>query len=330
MASIRNRNGKWQAQIRLATGPNLSRSFHFKADAMAWAREMESDIQAGRYKAPQALSNFRELLARYAKEITPKKKQIRTELGRIKNLCLQDFAALPLNDLKPMDIAKYRDKRLAVVGPQTVRHDLNLLGHVLKIAQREWGLELHSNPVEAIQKPAQPKGRTRRLKPSEMSQFMAVIGRHPNHLFKAFIALAVETGMRRGELLGLTWRDIDFERSVAFLERTKSGYARAVPLTPAALQIIKQVGTKEQNSTSCIFPLTARFLNYHWERSLRHSNMQDYHIHDLRREAVSRFFEMGLSVPEVASISGHRDLRMVARYTKFDVSALVDKIAALS
>jgi integrase len=128
----------------------------------------------------------------------------------------------------------------------------------------------------------------------------------------AAMLFAMETGMRRGELLRMRWPDIDREACIAHIPETKNGYARTIPLSAEARRILDGfVG----GDVGRVFPITAVALRHAWARLRRRAGLPDLHWHDLRHESVSRFFERGLSMPEVALISGHRDARMLLRYS---------------
>ena len=128
------------------------------------------------------------------------------------------------------------------------------------------------------------------------------------------VKLALATGMRRGELLSLTWHDIDWRSATAVLNRTKNGLKRSVPLSAEALTVLREMGgTRGQNDR--VFRISANGLRLAWERATHRAQIADFHFHDLRHEAISRLFELGLSMPEVALISGHKTPSMLFRYT---------------
>ena len=130
--------------------------------------------------------------------------------------------------------------------------------------------------------------------------------------------------MRRGELVNILWEDIDFARRTLHIPHTKNGHPRTIPLSPRAIDILRQLhGSNEAR----VFPMSPNAVRLAWQRLTKRAGIEDLHFHDLRHEAISRFFEMGLSVPEVALISGHRDYRMLFRYTHLraeDVAAKLD------
>ena len=128
------------------------------------------------------------------------------------------------------------------------------------------------------------------------------------------IEMAIETGMRRGEILSLEWINIDPERKRALLPMTKNGRSRWVPLSKKAILILNQV----PRTSGLVFPLSEVAVRQAWERLRKRSGLVDLNFHDLRHEAISRMFEKGLNVPEVASISGHRTASQLFRYVQVE------------
>ena len=136
------------------------------------------------------------------------------------------------------------------------------------------------------------------------------------------IQLALYTAMRRSELLQLHWLDIDLEAQLATLHETKNGHAQTIPLTRDAIKVLATLPRQGQS----VLPMTELALRQSWERLVKRAGVNGFRFHDFRHEAISRFFEMGLSVPEVALISSHRDARMLFRYTAFEGGECGDEI----
>src|SRR5262249_16626953 len=139
----------------------------------------------------------------------------------------------------------------------------------------------------------------------------------------AVIQLAIETGMRRSELLAMRWDDVNVEARTVLLRTTKNGFPRTVPLSTYALKLIKDAPRCGPN----VFMVSANALRLAWERLKRRAGVSGLRFHDLRHEAVSRFFERGLNIPEVAMISGHGDPRMLFRYTHPKRAEVAAKLA---
>lgn len=329
MATIRKRDGSWQAQVRRQGHPLLSKTFRLKSDAQAWARKVEGDIEHGdRIVSRKDLERvtLKALLTRYEAEVSPGKRAADREHFMLRVLGRHRFADLPLSRLTSAVIAQYRDDRLSEVSGPSVRRELSLLRHCLEVARREWGYPLTPNPVAQIKLPSPSRPRTRRLEGEEEARLLqaAQCGRSP--YLGPLITLAIETGMRRGELLSLQWDNIDWTRRLAHLPLTKNGHSRDVPLSTQAVAVLKALQTTQGQSDSRVFPQSANAVRQAWERLRQRVGLADFHFHDLRHEAVSRFFEKGLDTMAVATISGHREIRMLQRYTHLRPEDLVDHL----
>jgi integrase len=274
---------------------------------------------------PSSLStvSVADALGRYAREVTSTKRGAPQEQRRIKNLIALPLASKALDQLRGSDMAQYRDSRLTTVGPNTVRLELALLSNLFEIARREWGYEALQNPVKAIRKPRLPKGRSRRMTAHELERLRGQC----SEKFWALITVAVETGMRRGELAKLRWADVDLQRRIATLEETKNGDRRLVPLSSRAIEALRSLEGRASSAEQRVFGLkTADAITQAFWKACRAAKIEGVRFHDLRHEAVSRLFDRGLSLPEVAAISGHRTWAMLRRYTHLSPEALAVKL----
>jgi integrase len=332
MATIRKRGSRWQAQVRRKGYPPSSRSFINREDALRWAREQELAIDRGEWCKPLqvCIENLSALLDRYEAEFTPGKRS-KSDHFHLRQIKRHAIGSCPIRTLTPDKVAQFRDDRLRVVSGATVRKELALLGSVLKIARNEWGITLTNDPVTPVRKPPAAKGRTRRTTKAELTALDDALRLCRNGLVRPVFMFALATGMKRGEVLSLTWVNINEADRTALLPLTKNGEARAVPLSPSALQVIVVrrdacQQTPEGRREPLVFPISANAFRLAWERVKRRAGVVDLRFHDLRHEAISRFFELGLSVPEVALISGHRDSRMLFRYTHLRAEKIAEKL----
>jgi integrase len=158
----------------------------------------------------------------------------------------------------------------------------------------------------------------------ELERLRTALAKCRNGLLSNVIMFAIHTGMRRGEILSIRWSDINFDASTAHLADTKNGDARTVPLSSSALAALP--ATDNHAAGERVFPLSPNAVRLAWERLKRRAGVNDLHFHDLRHEAISRFFELGLSIPEVALISGHRDFKMLFRYTHLRPADVAKKL----
>ena len=184
-----------------------------------------------------------------------------------------------------------------------------------------------TDTVDNVRKPAPCKPRRRRVNTGEYEALCDAVKSCRVTYIWPLINLAIVTAMRRGELLKLTWTDIDWEDKTATLSDTKNGLERVIPLSDKAIAILEKL----KRPKGKVFQATEVAVRQAWERLVVRAGIKDLHFHDLRHEAISRFFEMGLSVPEVALISGHKDYRMLARYTHLraeDVGKKMERLQA--
>jgi integrase len=179
------------------------------------------------------------------------------------------------------------------------------------------------NVASDVSKPKEPSGRNRRLEWEEASTLLTSANQSQNIWLSPLIQIAIETAMRRGELLSIEWSDVDLDRRTIHLENTKNGSPRTVPLSLRAKEILAAL---PRDISGRVFPLKAVALRGLWRRTCKRAGIENLHFHDLRHEATSRFFEKGLNVMEVASITGHKDLRMLQRYTHLRAEDLAKKL----
>ncbi|GAB1715046.1 MAG: integrase [Nitrobacter sp.] len=328
MATIRKLRGRWQAQVRRRGVPPRAKSFDKRADAERWARDLEAEADRSGWVADTRAAEkttLGELLTRYCAEVTPTKRGAVSEKSRINSILRCPIAHRTLAKLTSSDVATYRDERLKTVAPATIVRELNTISHALEIASREWGLWIPRNPVKLVRRPPVPRGRTRRLKKGEEQRLLDACDRGRTPLLKPLIIIAIETGMRRGELLDLRWEHVDLKLGVAHLPLTKNGDSRDVPLSRCAvrtLQELRTAGAKQER----VFPMTGNSVRLAFEHLRVRAGMSDFHFHDLRHEAISRLFEKGLNIAEVSAISGHRELKMLQRYTHLRAVDLVARL----
>ena len=166
--------------------------------------------------------------------------------------------------------------------------------------------------------------RNRRLEDGEFDRLKESAKQTKNPHIWPVIVFAIETRMGRGEILGLRWEHVDLDRRIAFLPLTKNGSSREVPLSTKAAQVLAR--QRQRNDTPSPFPVTPNGFRLAWDRLRSRAGLSDLRFHDLRHEAISRFFELGLNIPEVAVISGHKDPRMLFRYTHLRAEEIVHKL----
>ena len=324
MASIRKRQTKYQVQIRRSEGKSISKSFCHKKDALEWARHMETSLD--RAELPTTVRDlkrfsFEEIILRYRDEVSVQKKSHDSERYILNAFLRQDIVQIPLQHLTSADFVRYRAERMKAVKVGTVQRELSIIQHAIDVAINEWNVPMPENPLSKVKKLKVNNSRNRRLKDREWDDLLKASKETQNPLILPVIEFALETGMRRGEILSIEWDHVNFTTQVLYIPVTKNGYARTIPLSQKAVRLLQKHEEYDKP-----FDLTANALRMAWDRLVNRAGIKDLHFHDLRHEAISRFFERGLSIPEVALISGHRDYRMLYRYTHLKAEDLVGKL----
>ena len=313
MSSIRKRGNKYQVQVRVQ-GQKITKSFNKLSHARRFSAYYENKILLGNHL--QTLNknlSLKNLIGRYLQEITPLKKGKDREQQRLNRLLKEDLVNEKIYKLNTKDFIKFKNKRIKD-GNRTCRYDLSLLHHIYNTAVKQWCYPITHNPLSNIQKPNCNPPRERRLNDNELKYIL-------NHNFKNnnmnnIIELAIETGMRKSEILSITKDDV--KDNHIFLAETKNGNSRKIPLTSKVREII--------NKSKLPYSISSNAVRLSWSRMIKNAGIVDLHFHDLRHEAISRFFEKGLSIPEVSLISGHKDVRQLMRYTHLKINNLITKL----
>jgi integrase len=237
MATYRKRNDKWQARVQRSGQSPIAKSFNTKVDAIKWARNVESQLDLGTFAPKQTMPRLMPMVERYIEEVTPTKKGDSQERYRAAQWKKTKLADMQLDKITGEVLAQYRDSRLKEVSANTVRLELAFLSVVFEQCRKEWGLAV-INPVRQIRMPKPGKPRQRRLEAGEEEALLAACKASRAYYLHSFVLLAIETGMRSGELLAVTWSNVNFEKRTIFLPDTKNGSPRTVPLSTRAINAI--------------------------------------------------------------------------------------------
>lgn len=313
MASIRQHGNRWQARVRRNGYPEASHSFDTKQAAERWARSVEAEMDQGVYRTvtEDHKLTLGELILRYVQEVLPSMKGQRDDTIRLKAISRRWIAGYALTNLYPEHIARYRDERLRQVSAGTVVRELAYLSSIINHARKEWRFSV-SNPVALVRKPNAGRGRDRVLTAEEQERLLEALiptGRK-NPLTLPMVQLALETGMRRSELLAMRWRDVDLIGQTVVLHTSKNGEGRVVPLSTKAVAVLKELPIKGQ----MVFPITHHAFAANFTRAVRRAQLTDLRFHDLRHTAITRMSEKLPNVIELAAVSGHKSLKMLQRY----------------
>lgn len=369
MATIRKRGPyQWEAQIRRKGFPAQSKTFGTKAEADAWAAVIESEMARGVWtsRAEAEATTLLEALERYEHEILPGKKGAEPERSVVRTWKELEISCRRLASVRSADIACVRDEWLKLYKPATVLRRLAVLSHLFNIARKEWGMESLSNPVELVRKPQPNNARTRRIvvyapipsanniaeadaeRRTDDSELDRVIEASESPQLPSIMRLAVETAMRRGEIVGLKWENVDLVKRVAHLPATKNGSSRDVPLSSLAIDVLMGLQARKRNGEpgpkGLVFSIRSDAVTRAFERAVARARklyldqcqvknkavdpkfLTDLRFHDLRHEATSRLASI-FPLHELTKITGHKDPRMLMRYYHPRAEDLAKKLA---
>ena len=325
MATIRQRGARYRADVKLG-GVRDSRTFPTKSEARAWAAARERELTAGVRGSTR--HTLQAALERYAREVSPTHRGARWERVRIAKM-VREFPGVnrPLRDLTAEDVSRWRDDRLRAVTARgtpiasaSVAREHQLLRAVLAHARREWGY-LTVDKLAELKGPRKPpagRPRTRRPTDDEVERIVAALGyvdRHPIRTKRQRVAiaflLALETGMRCGELCGLTWARAHLGRRFVHLTSTKNGDARDVPLSPMAAGLLWLLPFEGVDAP--VLGVSASVVDVYFRAARDRCEIADLHFHDARAEAATRLARR-LNVVELTRVLGHRDTKSVMVY----------------
>ena len=288
--------------------------------------EASLSVSIVRDYAAATQTTLRDLMQRYLEEIVPKHKGADVETSRLHRMMRDEaFVDKKLAALTTEDLQDFIYDRLTEVAPATVDRDIDMISQVLHYADDVWRIAASVSPLKGLKRPRYYNERDRRLSAEEEERLLAAARADENPYVEPSIILALETAMRRGELLALTPDDINRERRYAFVRNSKNGRSRKVPLTTRALQVIDALAA---TGSGRLLDLSANALKIaFYRRVISASGLEDFHFHDCRHEAISRLAESGkFQLIELQAISGHRDMRMLQRYAHLCSGSLAAKM----
>ena len=304
----------------------LSKTFRRITDAKQWIEKTKTAIRSGNAVSTEATrTTLHEALDRYLREITPNKKGWRREQDRVKAWMHNPLAVRFLAQLRGSDFATYRDQRRAEGRAEnTIRIELAMISKLYKIAAKDWGMDGLRNPIASVTMPGGSNKRARRLSADEEQTLFEQL--HKANPYMAPLALlAIETAMRQGELLALTWADIDAQKRIAYLKDTKNSEPRDVPLSTRAIEIIKAL-PRPLDSTAPLFPISQDEVIRTFRKACTDAKIENLKFHDLRHEATSRICDR-LPMHEAMRVTGHKTPAMLMRYYHPKAEDLARKLA---
>ena len=331
MASIEKRINEnddisYRVKIRLKGYPVQTATFEKKTDANKWVQDTESAIREGRhFKTAQAKRHtLADLINDYIKNELPKKpknaKNKKTQLlwwlSEIGSYTLAEITPNLINDSKDK-LSEGKTRLGTKRSNATVVRYLAALSVCLThgVNVKQW---IDDSPMRKVTKPIEPRGRVRFLSQEERTSLLRACKESTHAYMYPVVILALSTGARKGEIMNLTWDDVDLNTGRAILHDTKNGERRALPITGHALEVLKGLQKVRRIDTKLLFagknPKTPAELRKPWVTAMQNAGIANFKFHDLRHSAASELAMNGATLAEIAEILGQKTLAMVQRY----------------
>jgi len=280
--------------------------------ARAVARKIEVELIEGTYLDRRKVSRitFRTMAKRYLAHSKATKRSWRRDQTSLRALG-KAFSTKRLADISVRDVEAYKVRRLTEVSPQSVRHELQCLCSVFRTAI-EWG-EAVANPAAKVRKPNPRNERLRYLSHKEEAKLMAQLARH----LRPIVVLAIYTGMRESEVLGLTWDQVDMENELIHLQDTKNGRRRSIPMAKIVRQTLRKA--PRHIRSPYVFCKISGHAYGRVDKGVRaackRAEIRGVVFHTFRHTFASRMTMAGVHPFTLQELLGHSSLAMVRRYS---------------
>jgi integrase len=330
----------YHAEVRLRGNPPQRSVHRTRSLAKKWIQDTESAIRDGRhFKSTEAKRHtLGELIDRFINQWLPKHPKRQAKQTALLTWWKNRLGHLLLADVTPAVIAEARDALLSestirgtLRSSSTVNRYLAALSKAIGVAVKEWGW-LDDSPMSKVAKPSEAPGRDRFLSLEEKDRLLDACRASTNPYLYPLVSLALLTGMRYGELVGLQWADVQFERGTITLRETKNGDRRVVPLIPTAAEIFKQLPGYGSSPAEQVFKSERRngrkgivSIRKAFQKALEIAQIDDFRFHDLRHTAASYFaMNGGATQGELMSLFGWRSVNMTRRYAHYSQKHIAD------
>lgn len=342
MARIKTRTAtdgtaRYTAEVRLKGYPAQAATFKRKTDASKWIQGTESAIREGRhFKTAEAKKHtFADMVDRYIKAQLPSYNEKEQAERKSKLLWWKDkLGVYLLSDITPPLIVECRDSLGEIRSPATVVRYMAALSHAFTIAVNEWQW-LHENPAKKVKKPTEPDGRVRFLDDDERQRLLFACKESSSDWLYMCVILALSSGMRQAELMGLKWQDVNLKDGFLILHKTKNGTKRRVPLSGLGLSLLQEHAKVRRLDTPLLFPSERNpqkpiALRSGFDYALQRAEVENFHWHDLRHCTASYLAMNGASLAEIAEVLGHKTLSMVKRYAHLSDGHVSNVVASMN
>ena len=325
MATIEKRPGKfgtaWRATVRIR-GRRASATFDSKTQALAWAAQTEAAIRAGEALPGEAPPGDRFFETAAAEYLENRRSQCKPRTLRMYSQCLdrlsRTFQGRTLAEITTAELLRYRDARLAAVGPASVRHDLCFLRGLYRHARLAWSLDIRC-PVDDVPAPAPPKNREPLLTLAEIERLLDWCCVSDSPRLYSYVQLLLHTAMRPSEAAGLLWTQVRLAERVIVLTESKTGRGRRVPLTRTAVDLLSRL---PRDGARVLVPdnhnppgTISDYFRRAFQTACRRAGLSGITLYSLRHVAASYLVMRGADIRTVADIMGHASISTTSRYT---------------
>lgn len=297
-------------------GPTVTQAREKREEIRTRVRELKEAIANGE---PQPTEETFAIVARRYLDFQRKRcragglseQELHRQEGIVEKHLTPFFGEMKIKSIRPAKVNAYIEARTGEVSAGTIIKEVNVLKHLFGVACEQWEI-VPSNPARRVKLPEAPEGRTRHLQPQDLGKLLLAC---PPWL-RPIVGLAVSTGMRRGELMRIQWKDVDIAGSRILLSITKNGKPRFAYLNLLSMQVIESLTPADRLPTEKLFPgVTPAQVTVAFIRACRSAEIEDFSLHDLRHTFASQLRMKGADLHTVGQLLGHKDLRMTARYS---------------
>lgn len=337
--SLNDDTVRYRVRIRIKGHKPISKNFKTLTHAKQWKRVTEGQIEKGLYVSFSKADQYTvaEAIRRYRKEILPLKTKDGHNVARHLNRWEKELGHLKLSKLNQSAIAEVRNRMLEeeirpgkLRSNSTVSRYLASFSHALSIAVREWQWN-NENPCLKVRKPKAPPGRIRYLSREEILNLSDACKKSSNKDLYLIFLIALTTGARKSEILGLTGECIDLENRLFLFHDTKNSESRSSAISDRVFNILKE---RPMESSTLLFPSPNDLnrpicIRSAWEKAIEKADIKEFKFHDLRHTAASHLTMGGATTREIAELLGHKTLQMVKRYSHLSsghMKTLADKL----
>ncbi len=316
----------YRVKIRMKGHAPETATFERLTDAKNWASDTEAAMRAGKYfkTAKSQKHTLGEMIDRYKNDYLKRHPKREADILQKLEWWKKQIGYKTLADISKSVIIEQRDKLANTPKkngedrkPATVNRFMTALSHAFTIAINEWEW-IEDHPMRKISKLQEPRGRVRFLDNEERKRLLDACQQSRSPHLYLIVVIALSTGARQGEILGIKWQDVDFERRIITLHYTKNGERRILPISNHVLPLLKSHYEARSHHSNYVFPSPHHdrplCIRMTWENAVEKAGIKDFRFHDLRHSAASYLAMNGATTSEIAEVLGHKTLAMVKRY----------------